>query len=1089
MHPRQPRHTLTLSIWLGYLFFVIYGSLVPLDFRPLPLEEAWAIFQHIPMHKLGVESRADWISNGVLYVPVGFLTAHLLLQKFTEVRRAPLFILAGLFSIALAFAIEFSQIFFPPRSVSQNDLLAEVVGSFIGVMLAGRFSDWFNTTLHAVFSNPRRLTLHLVQAYLVGYLAFSLFPYDILISSAELEQKIRGDNWGWLLADDQHGKILIVLKALFEIILTVPFGLYLGYRSRHQPATLKRAFLVGCLLGGFIEIGQFFTASGVSQGLSLATRIAGVCGGLALWNHRANWSLERLFALAQRYTVPLGVIYLLILLRVNGWFSHRWDGAEFAASRLGEMQLLPFYYHYYTTEAKALVSLAFICTTYLPIGLLTWLNHGKPAHAFVYALSAASIVEAGKLFLQGMHPDPTNIMLGAFASWGMVHFAQVLSGAATTPRTTEMAALKIPQAPQRQTASRHATPPGKPAPIAGKLARRWASYAVLLPSLAFAGYWAATYPTQPVLLCLLLGACAAIIWQRPVLLVAIIPAALPVLDLAPWSGRYYLDEFDLLVLISLAIGYTRIPPAPAPRHTLNTDKLFALVSGLLAISFLISALRGLTPWQTPNANTFTNYFSPFNALRIGKGALWALLAVGLLRRMVAAGLNVQRPFMWGLVIGLSITVAVVLWERIAFSGLFNFASDYRVTGPFSAMHTGGAYIECFLAIATPFLVILILKTRSWIVRVTGLTLLLATTYALMVTFSRNGYLAFGLALAIILFFALFNSGRWQQRSILVVAMTGAMLAVALPVYTGQFAQDRIATVSRDYAVRQAHWEDALDIRLPGFLTTLFGVGLGRYPETHYLFSREKSRSGTYQLKIEDGNVYLRLVSGSSIYIEQLVSVVPKQKYLLKLDARANKPGATITIPICEKWMLASYNCIWSSLNVGKEAGVWRHFEVQLSADPLSTSPWYSQRPIKLALYNGNTQAIVDIDNVRLETITGENLLLNGDFSDQLDHWFFSADSHLQWHAKSLPVAILFDQGWFGLLAVGLFSILAIKRATGRAWGGNLHAAAALASFSGFLVVGLFDTLIDAPRFLFLFIMLGGLCGLGSLKVLKVSQNG
>ena len=1086
MRSRQPRHTLTLSIWLGYLFFVIYGSLVPLDFRPFPLEEAWAIFQHIPMHKLGVESRADWISNGVLYVPVGFLTAHLLIQKFPEVRRAPLFILAGLFSITLAFSIEFSQIFFPPRSVSQNDLLAEVVGSLIGLILAGRFSD-FTTALHTGFSNPRRLTLHLVEAYLVGYIAFSLFPYDILLSSTELEQKIRGDNWGWLLAGDPHGKILIVLKALSEIILTLPFGLYLGYRSGPQPATLKRAFLVGSLLGGFIEIAQFFTASGVSQGLSLATRIAGVCGGLALWTHRENWSLERLAALAQRYTVPLGVTYLLILLKVNGWFSHRWDGAEFAASRLGELQLLPFYYHYYTTEAKALVSLAFVCIMYLPIGLLTWINRGKPAHAFVYALLAASFVEAGKLFLQGMHPDPTNIMLGALASWGMVHFARLLSEVAITPCTTEMAALKIAQAPQRQTVSRHAAPPGKPAPIAGKPARCWASYAVLLPSLAFAGYWAATYPTQPVLLCLLLGACATIIWQRPVMLVAIIPAALPVLDLAPWSGRYYLDEFDLLVFISLAIGYTRIPPAP--RHTLNTDTLFALASGLLAISFAISALRGLTPWQTPNANAFTNYYSPFNALRIGKGALWALLAVGLLRRMVAAGMNVQRPFMWGLVTGLTLTVAVVVWERIAFSGLFNFASDYRVTGPFSAMHTGGAYIECFLVIATPFVVILLLKTRSWIVRIAAVTLLLATTYSLMVTFSRNGYLAFGVALAIILFFALFKSGRWQQRSILVAAMTGTMLAVALPVFTGQFAQDRIATVSGDYAVRQAHWEDALDIRTPGLPTTLFGVGLGRYPETHYLLSSERSHSGTYQFKEEDGNVFLRLISGSSIYIEQLVSVVPKQKYLLKLDARANKPDAKITIPICEKWLLASYNCIWSSLNVGKEEGVWRHFEVQLSTDPLSISPWYSQRPIKLALYNGNTQALVDIDNVRLETITGENLLLNGDFSDQLDHWFFSADSHLQWHAKSLPVAVLFDQGWFGLVALGLFSILAIKRAAGRAWGGSLFAAAALASFSGFLVVGLFDTLIDAPRFLFLFIMLGGLCGFGSLKDLKVSQNG
>ncbi len=43
-----------------------------------------------------------------------------------------------------------------------------------------------------------------------------------------IEQKMRGDNWGWLLAGDPHGETLIVLKPHSEIILAVPFGLSLG---------------------------------------------------------------------------------------------------------------------------------------------------------------------------------------------------------------------------------------------------------------------------------------------------------------------------------------------------------------------------------------------------------------------------------------------------------------------------------------------------------------------------------------------------------------------------------------------------------------------------------------------------------------------------------------------------------------------------------------------------------------------------------------------------------------------------------------------------------------------------------------------
>ncbi|MBK8891607.1 MAG: VanZ family protein [Dechloromonas sp.] len=398
------------------------------------------------------------------------------------------------------------------------------------------------------------------------------FPIDILLSSAELEQKMHGDNWGWLLAGDPQGNILIIVKLLSEIALTLPFGLFLGYRSKRQSATLKQAAWSGLLLGCFIEIAQFFTASGVSQGFSVLTRIVGVCGGLAMWNHRANWTPEKLAALLSRYALPLATLYLLALLQVNGWFSRTWNGPGYAAAQLDELHFLPFYYHYFTTEAKALFSLASVCLMYVPIGLLTWSRHGLPSHAFLYALFLASIVETGKLFLQDMHPDPTNIMLGALASWAVVHIARQLSNsvaASANPKLgTELAEdnqHQLPAEKQKKTAWHLTVSP---------LAR-----AVMFATLIFATYWAATFPTQPMLLSLFLLISAATIWRRPALIICIIPAALPILDLAPWSGRFFFDEFDLLILISLAIGYTRLPPIP--KKELHTDPLFTLAVGLL----------------------------------------------------------------------------------------------------------------------------------------------------------------------------------------------------------------------------------------------------------------------------------------------------------------------------------------------------------------------------------------------------------------------------------------------------------------------------------------------------------------------------
>ena len=174
-------------------------------------------------------------------------------------------------------------------------------------------------------------------------------------------------------------------------------------------------------------------------------------------------------------------------------------------------------------------------------------------------------------------------------------------------------------------------------------------------------------------------------------------------------------------------------------------------------------------------------------------------------------------------------------------------------------------------------------------------------------------------------------------------------------------------------------------------------------------------------------------------------------------------------------MLTSYNCIWHSLTFGKEFGEWRNLEIKFTTNDLSISPWYSQRPIKLALYYAVPNSTIDIDNVRLETAQGANLVSNGDFAKGLDNWFFSTDGHLQWHIKSLFYGVLFDQGWLGLVALAGLLVLALSRATKGVYLGDPLSGAGLAALSSFLVVGVFDTLIDAPRFLLLLLLLTWFC--------------
>jgi glycopeptide antibiotics resistance protein len=1074
MSTAKPAHS-PWPLWLGYVIFVIYGSLVPLRYVDRTFDDAWAAFQNIPFLHLGVASRADWISNGVLYVPVGFLTAYLIAQTFQKLPRFILYVPALAFSVALALGVEFTQLYFPQRTVSLNDILAECIGSVLGILLAARYAGWFKALVESFLNDSTRLKTLALDAYAFAYIALALFPYDFFISRAELSAKINSDSWGWLVAGTSHSLVMVGIQLFAEAALALPFGLLLARLVSTRRANYIQAALAGLLLGMGIELVQFFMAAGISQGLSVLTRVVGVCGGLALSQHAAAWQPTHITYWVKRLTPAIAMVYALALLQINGFITLHWGGLADAKARFDQINFTPFYYHYFTSEAKALFSLSVVALSYVPIAVLTWARGQSARVATAIALAVCTCIELGKLFLTGTHADPSNLLIASAVSWFTVRLLQQLIPSVSEQDFGHDAkTAKLDRVPAIEAIA-------MPAPFSTTLLRSAPNW--LWFCLISAAVWAISFPAFPVFVTAVLAACAALVWRKPVWVFAVIPAALPIFDLATWSGRFFLDEFDAVLFVGLAVAYARVPATKQTRGP--SDPIFRILAWLVAASFAIAALRGMLPFQWPNANSFNTYYSPYNALRIVKGAVWAWLAFGLSKRFAQTGVDIRRPFAWGMTAGLTMTVAYIIWERIAFSGLWNFTSTYRVTGPFSAIHVGGAYIECLLATATPFLIALMLEKRSWLTRLVGTAILLATTYTLMVTFSRNGFSSFAVGVFIVLLGALLNSKRVFRAGFIYAAIVGAMLMVALPIYKGDFAQSRMATISADLDVRAAHWQDAMAIRDPDWLTTAFGMGLGRYPETAYWRSTANPRSGTYTLIRDTDNTYLRLAGGDSIYVEQIVKVEAGADYILKFDVRPSVPNSQITLPICEKLMLTSFNCIWLSFNLGPEFGAWRSIEKRFNAKELSTSPWYSQRPIKLSIYYGGAHSTIDVDNISLQTQQGTRILSNGDFSQGLDRWFYSSDGHLQWHIKSLFYGVLFDQGWFGLIATALLFSLAIGRATQKTWRGDILGASMLAATMSFLTVGLFDTLIDSPRFLMLILMF---CFIGASKAATVAPN-
>ena len=181
----MPKVHINFFLWFAWTFFVVYGSLLPFDYHALALDKAIDGFRNMPFLQLGLESRADWIANGVLYVPVGLLTTRLLLAVFGG-RGLPVAMLFSLaFGAVLAGAVEFAQQYFPPRTVSQNDLIAECIGALLGTLVAPWLSPWAARLRDLGNLGGRRLLLGLIEVYLVVYLLQSMFPFDVLLNSRE----------------------------------------------------------------------------------------------------------------------------------------------------------------------------------------------------------------------------------------------------------------------------------------------------------------------------------------------------------------------------------------------------------------------------------------------------------------------------------------------------------------------------------------------------------------------------------------------------------------------------------------------------------------------------------------------------------------------------------------------------------------------------------------------------------------------------------------------------------------------------------------------------------------------------------------
>lgn len=235
----------------------------------------------------------------------------------------------------------------------------------------------------------------------------------------------------------------------------------------------------------------------------------------------------------------------------------------------------------------------------------------------------------------------------------------------------------------------------------------------------------------------------------------VVPALLPLLYLAPYSGRLFFDEFDLLIMVTIA-GYLW-QDKKAPKSSMTIDNGGKILLFFFCIVYVIAVIRGLLPFSEINKNSFAGYYSNLNSLRIGKGFFWALCFLPIWKYSEATVPDkIHQYFTGGVALGSMGVFLAVLWERgfihdifyaenryQLLSNLLNFHTDYRVTGLFAEMHTGDTATDGYLILALPLTAYFLFLQQNKIQLCVGLLSLLGTIYSIFVTFSRGLYLGMG----------------------------------------------------------------------------------------------------------------------------------------------------------------------------------------------------------------------------------------------------------------------------------------------------------------------------------------------------------
>jgi glycopeptide antibiotics resistance protein len=442
--PLRGRHLFALAAAYGLI--ATYGSLVPLDFQPMPLGHVARRVEEVFHQRLDFRSRSDLFVNVALAIPLSFL----LMAGVCADRSRTVVLLAApgvvLACVVFAAGIEFLQLFFPPRVSSLTDVVSQGLGSCVGALswaLCGQRIVDGCRRLAKIGIGPGTAGL-LWPGYMVVLILTHMAPFDLITRPGEAAAKWR------------EGRIHVVPfqtccknpiqgwdNMLIDFAYFLPLGLLWGLgpvRQNRGKVQLLHTAAIGLLAAGAVETLQLMVFSRSCDTTDILTGLLATIAGAEAVTVFCR-PHDRAATFRSQVFLGLAIFAWLAALVNDYWRPFAFSGDfSLVASRLHRIEWLPLADLHHGDDFQAILHVFDRVLLFLVLGALCTLGfrHGwrRAVRARVVAavFAVALVLETGQLFLASRYFGVTDILFAVLGGWLGYSLVAVLTKLADLPR-------------------------------------------------------------------------------------------------------------------------------------------------------------------------------------------------------------------------------------------------------------------------------------------------------------------------------------------------------------------------------------------------------------------------------------------------------------------------------------------------------------------------------------------------------------------------------------------------------------------------------------------------------------------------------